>query len=537
MSIPLTDPFEPHARHEGVGSARFWPDLLVAELTLPETLGDTIEEMLSQTSPEGLALNAASLHEQVHWLQTVGTTFGRFMSMVRLASSGLAESILATATEDEREALDTARRRGRAPAARGPDGHLLHDLGYSPTLQSLFDHWWACAAFDPILIDARKDLLGPLPLRLLFGLSLRYAQCDGDLKSVFNAPDQDFQTLTEALTPAEAHVPEGVTVREIEEGAAMAAQYISISGTRRHLEGDRLARFDEITSEWLQIRRSDPRHRMYWRAWETYAGESPDTMDRARLDDFLLICDLALCPHVPDRPQKPLRSWSDFHPTLRFQRLVEVARQRPPARPADSPSWWSTRRRQLSRLTNLSDGGRSAAFTTSRRSIDDYVDPTSRMRSFVTQASRNLTSLRRAAQAGVISPFGADDRSIARMEKASARLSGPGWIPPLTIIRDAVITSLPGEDAARVLRAGAARRAVQSWLTHAGPLRFAGISGDADGQDAVDFAQKRLADLFGLQPPTDRTPTSLRTSRIPNVPCEPRPPFCARHRAVRFDRG
>lgn len=501
MSTPPLDPFEPNPRHEGVGTARFWPDLFVAELTLPATLGDTVDEMLSQTSPEGLALNAASLHEQVHWLQTVGTTFGRFMSMVRLAASGLAEAILATATETELQKLDAARRAGRPPAARAPNGHLLHDLEYSPTLQALFDHWWTCAALDPLLIDARRDLASHVTVRFLVGLGLRYAQCDGDLKAVFNAPDKDFQTITAGLAPDDAHIPEGVTVREIEEGAAMAAQYLYLSITRRHLDTERLARFDEITGEWLWIRRTDPHHRIYWRAWETYAGHAPEDMDRARLDDFLLVCDLALCPDIPDRPLKRLRSWPDFHPTLRFRTLVEAAQAHPPRKPADSPRWWSFRRRQLARVAGVSDGGSSRAFTVSKRAVDDYNDPTSRMRQFVTQASRNVSSLRRAAQAGVISPFGADDRSVLLMEKEIARTSPPGWEPPITIIRDAVITCLPGADAVRIIRAGAARRAVQSWLTHAGPLRFSGLSADADGQDAINFARWRLHDLFGVHDP------------------------------------
>ncbi|MNR18532.1 hypothetical protein D3C85_1352640 [compost metagenome] len=75
------------------------------------------------------------------------------------------------------------------------------------------------------------------------------------------------------------------------------------------------------------------------------------------------------------------------------------------------------------------------------RKIDDYIDPTSRLRALAVQAGRNLRSLRIAAMAPAVSPFGANDASVRRLEKAAGRMSGPGWSPPIVVIRDVVVTA------------------------------------------------------------------------------------------------
>lgn len=87
-----TDPFEPGSRHEEVQGARFWPDTLFVDLSAyPDEVQSYDHRELTFWDDCDLGIlvaMAARMHEQLHWLQTIGTTFGRFLATNRVTTGG-----------------------------------------------------------------------------------------------------------------------------------------------------------------------------------------------------------------------------------------------------------------------------------------------------------------------------------------------------------------------------------------------------------------------------------------------------------------
>lgn len=410
----MADEFLPAPRYEQHGGAAFWPDTFfvdmnaapavwMARITDEQVDPDTGGLRHEFITTDMVVASGTLMHERMHWLQAIGTSFGYLMSRLRILRGELAMCTLATCPQDQRGRLFELRSRGRAIAARGADGQLLHDHGYSGTVQSLLDHWWATVAVDRFLVDGRAPLLGSLPPDFLVGMVLRYLLAGDDIRSVFESPDIDFVKWCRDLGPTGA-VPDalksdGFTVRHIEEGAAVAAQVLFLNRMAEAETG--LGRTAESTTiraaaNTLLAGYRERGDRLYLEAFDRMALAVPD-QDRAGrrwLEDFLLVCDIALNPLLIRNGSPVAMMWSDWHPVLRFEKLLNAAsRLRYPWygrwNPA-KPGWWSKRRAKLLQESGLAEQREPMSLGSETRrgapSQSPIMYPASHARYFVARA-------------------------------------------------------------------------------------------------------------------------------------------------------
>ena len=508
-----SDPFEPQPRREDVRGARYWPDTLFIDMSAyPEAMQsfDGTARDLAETGDLGIFVAiAARMHEQTHWIQTVGSTFGRFLARNRILTGDLAAAILTTASPRELDLLRAARRSGVAPAERSRHGQLKHSLGYSTTLQSLFDHWWASVALEHFLVDGGRDLLGPIPPTFLVGLGLRYASSGDDLASVFNAPDEGFMLATRAMGPRGellfGRSQDRLTVRHIEEGAAMVVQHLFTARQKDRLPETRYRAFASQAMAWSLVRFADQRHSLYTKAVTAFSQAGVRGVDLRTLELFLLVCDIALNPAIPDDGAGLGADWSDFHPVLRFYRLIAALDRYEPDQAvvdgAPSASWWREERARLVTLARLSDGAGSGVSSRSRTAdTNPLSEPGCFQRRFLADAAVQVDTLRRVFPAAGASPLHAADPNEVGFMALLDAANGPGYDPPLLIK-----TGGKGEPSsisealfARATLAGASRRSLHSWLARPGPLMFMGLPSDLPGQRARELATEHLAEAFGV---------------------------------------
>ncbi|MBZ6377869.1 hypothetical protein B5C34_02700 [Pacificimonas flava] len=508
------DPFEPHPRFENAAGARFWPDTLFVDLSAypDEVQSFDYDEMrlLEEADLSIFVAAAARTHEQLHWLQLAGTSFGRFLAFNRVTTGDLADAILTTATPAELAALKDQRNRGVAPAQRDRQGQLRHAFGYSTTVQSLFDHWWATVALEHFLIDDGIPLLGPIDPRFMVGLGLRYVAAGEDLRSVFNAPDETFLKTTLALGPSDefSSFPRQsrLTVRHIEEAAALVEQYLCHADFARQLPDERSVEFGARALAVTLERFMDKRHSLYTEALNFYVQHIPGDDVPHFFELFLLICDIALNPVIPSDGSPLDCTWDEFHPVGRFERLVSgLATFKPVCgglENAPAMCWWLNERERLVTHVGLGDDPHSAAFyPTELPSLDPLHQPSDCLRQFLAMAGTNLSSLRRKFPAAIASPLHSLQDDMQAFVGLVDSLEGPGFDPPLNIksFGDGERSlSISAKLYVETLFAVTARRAVHSWLVRSGDLNFSGLPTDRVGQLAQEAAAQRLRDLYGI---------------------------------------
>lgn len=509
---PGPDPFEPQPRHEGIRGARFWPDTLFVDIsTYPDEFQSYDQDDLrlwDDGNPGIFIAASARLHEHMHWLQLAGTTFGRFLAINRLSTGDLAESIFNTATPEEIDRLSKARRKGMAPAARDHDGRLRHKHGYSGTIQALFDHWWASVVLDRFLIDSGERLLGPIDPRFLVGLGLRYATAARP-RDVFNAPDEGFIEETITFGPLGDRLPpisSGLTVRHIEETAAMVEQHLCNMGFAEQLPPERAEDYAARTLVWTLERFLDDRHSLYTQALTHVLEHAPDLPGRRFFELVLLICDLALNPVIPDTGAPLDCSWVEFHPVCRFERIVTslstFAPNNDDIEGMAPMTWWAEERDRLAAHADIEDGAASNAFCgTGDLAANPIANPAGFLRGFLGQAGRNLGALRARFPASIPSPIHALRWDTDSMLTMLAELDGPSFDPPLNIksFGDGEPSrSIDERQYIQALAAVTERRTAHSWLVRAGPINFAGLPSDKVGRMIQDQAATRLREAFGL---------------------------------------
>jgi hypothetical protein len=507
-----TDPFEPRPRGEAIRGARFWPDTLFLDISVYpkdfQNLDIDHTRIFEVGDLDTLVALAARMHEQVHWLQTVGTTFGRFLAFTRITNADLAHGILATATDRERDILMDARRRGVAPAQRDLVGRLRHESGYSITVESLFDHWWSNLVLEGYLLDNDRSRLGPVDPRFMVGLALRYAAAGDRLRDVFNEPDANFMKTTRGYGPVDdAAAPElrsGLTELHIEEGAALVVQATYTADLAPLLSKARYRRYRQRSRKWTTERFLDDPASLYCKALSYYTPYAPAVSETRHFDLFLLLCDIALNPHIPDDGSPLDRPWSDFHPVLRFERLVAalngfVADDRE-ENGAPPSVWWIEERARLVARAGLSDGAADHAFA--RPVAPDsspFVAPTTFLRALIASAGANLDTIRTQYPAVTASLTNALDPGADGFYTTLRSIDGPSFYPPLIIGSDGSGwgSTIDAELYANAVIASTILRAIQSWLAFPGPLNFRGLPSDQGPRIARDIAKERLG-IYGI---------------------------------------
>lgn len=514
MTTHLTsDPFEPQPRHEDIHGARYWPDTMFIDMSAypaeVQSFDGEVGALMESADLGILVAAAARMHEQAHWLQSIGSSFGRFLALNRVMTGDLADAILTTATPHDLDLLAQARREGRAPAARTRAGQLRHGLDYSTTLQSLFDHWWSTVAVDHILTTGTTTMAGPIDPRFMVGLSLRYAVAGDGLRDVFNAPDAGFIEATIGYGPVgddrAPAIRSGLTVNHLEEAAAMVVQHMFNGRIAAALPEQRYVSYAQNALAWTLERFFDDRHSLYTKALTLYGEHAPDLDERRHLELFLLIVDIALNPLIADDGGPLGIGWHDFHPVLRFERLLAALDGFVPddreidGVPADS--WWVEERAQLVARAGLSDAVGSHAFArTLPPPADPLRAPTSYLRRFIGQAAANLDTLRMRFPAAAASPLHVTDSDEPAFLAAIEASDGPGYDPPLVIKYDGegqsgVLGERPYVEA---VTAVSFRRSTHSWLVRPGALNFNGLPGDKTGRLLQQASINRLETLYGI---------------------------------------
>lgn len=508
--------YEPQPRREDIRGACFWPDTLFVDLSsYPDEYQSFSADQLRVWAEGDLGIfvaAAARTHEQLHWLQTAGTTFGRFLALNRVVTGQLADAILATASRAEITRLSDERRRGKAPAQRNDAGALHHGDRYSLTLQSLFDHWWSTIFLEHYLVDDRRDVLGPVDPRFMVGLSLRYGMSNDDLRDVFNAPDTRFLETTRLYGPRSdawfAPIKSKLTVRHIEEAAALAEQHLCNENFARELPGERGAEYMARALQWTLERFVDRRHSLYTKALHYFSRRVAMPNEERLFELLLLVCDIALNPPIPDDGSPLAMDWSDFHPVCRFERLVDALGKNMVA-PGSSQigpgkAWWSERRAQLCAQAGLIDGASQRFSSVAVGEMPTALEaPFGYIRQFVREAGRNLARLREFHPAAVTSPVHALRDDPDGFISALAGLSGPAFDPPLNIKSfgdGEPSATLDERRYVEALFAITIRRATCSWLVNSGALDFRGLPSDPTATKAQEAAVERLTSRYGISP-------------------------------------
>jgi hypothetical protein len=500
-------------RREDVYGALFWPDTWFVDMSAyPEAVqqfdGD-VTQLFERGDLGILVAAAARMHEQMHWLQSVGTSYGRFLALNRIISGDLADAILTTATPAELELLAAARRRGQSPATRDRNGHLTHSLGYSTTLQSLFDHWWSTLVVEHFLNHGTTSLLGPVDPRFMVGLSLRYGVAGDALRDVFNSPDEGFMETTRAFGPDdEQRTPtlrSGLTAAHLEEAAAMVVQHVFNSRVAAALPHDRYVTYAKNAVAWTLERFFDDRHSLYTKAFCYFADRAPEMDEWRHLELFLLVVDIALNPRIPDDGSPLGAAWGDFHPVLRFERLVEALNGFSPdtatADGAPPASWWRSERARLVSRAGVSDASSHRCFARQLApEANPLSGPTSFLRRFIGMAAANLDSLKENFPAAGVSPVHATDGDEDAFIKAVDAFDGPAYDPPLIIKAGGLgePSSISDRLYVEALTALTFRRATHSWLVRPGSLNFSGLPSDKAGRMIQQSAIDRLQTLYGM---------------------------------------
>jgi len=516
------NPFEPAPRGEATRGGRFWPSTLFVDISAYPRDFQNLDVASVRIFQDGdldvLAALAARMHEQVHWLQTVGTTFGRFLAFNRITTGDLACAALATATERERGRLMEARRRGVTPGQQGEDGLLCHAVDYSPTVESLLDHWWSSLVLDRYMVDDDRSRPGPVDPQFMVGLALRYIGAGDRPREVFNAPDENFIQITRAYGPIDDPRPpefrSGLTELHIEEGAALVVQANYSAVLAAVLSKDRYRQYRRRSLAWTTERFIDDPQGLYCKALSYYTPHAPAVSAERQFDLFLLLCDIALNPRIPDDGSPLGACWADFHPVLRFERLVAaldgfVADDReedgvPPS------TWWTEERSRLVAKAGLSDGGGDRAFARPVANKDSpFAAPTGFLRGFLAHAGANLEVLRPHYPAVTASLTNATDPGADGFYTMLGSVEGPCFFPPLIIRSDGIGTpsTIEADLYANTVIASTILRTIHSWLTSPRPLNFRGLPTDPGAMIARDIAQEYLG-IYGISLNSKDIPSS-----------------------------
>ena len=506
------DLFDPQPRYEQIRGARYWPDTMFVDMSnYPEEWQqfDGNEYQLLRDGDLNLFVAAAArMHEQVHWLQTIGTTFGRFLALNRITTGDLAEAALTTASKNEIERLAKVRANGIAPASRNKQGRLLHEVEYSLTIQSLLDHWWATVALEHYLVDGNYSLINPVDPRFLVGLGMRYVDAGERFRIVFNSPDKDFLEETRSYGPLGGTKPpkphNALTTRHIEEGAALIVQHIFLSRVSASLSDSRAQLLGQRALAWTLERFIDRRYSLYARAFFEFLAVLPDHCLNRQLELFLLVCDIALNPEISfDRTSQ--HTWSDFLPVLRFFSILRVMRIQSLdcLVNEDMPlsDWWTRQRDQFVHLAGLSDGARNPTMIAKPKNwVDPYGKPTEYMRQFVLWAGANLEALRSKFPAAACSPANVVGPDESAFIAEFGQQEGPTYDPPLLIKNHGFgePVSISTEIFVSLITAATCKRSIHSWLAHSGAISFDGLPSDKAGRLAQERALHRMSLLFDV---------------------------------------
>jgi hypothetical protein len=512
LALPPGDDFLPAPRHELHAGPAFWPDTFFVDMTpVPEQWLNRVTAEHIDPDTGGLRHGAVTadmalasgtlLHERLHWFQGAGTSFGYLMSRLRILRGELALCALVTCPAEARRRLFDLRAAGRSIAARNATGQLLHDEAYPVTVQSLLDHWWATVAADRFLNDGNTRLLGAIPPQFLVGMIVRYLDAGDDIRAVFESPDAAFLDWCRAAGPADAlpgALTDGAfTVRHIEEGAAVGAQLLYLERLAQVFESE--CRADDagairtFVAARMAAYRQNP-SRLYLEAMRRMAAACPDAhpgpihAGRRWLEEFLLVCDLALNPRLAAGDRLLPLTWGDWHPVCRFERLLAaVAPTRPRhegcGEPA-SPEWWQRRRRELLAATRLTD--QSGAVTLGRSATDEeagnspHIRPASYVRRFLARAHADATKAREAIPAFAASPGDAvldAPHQIVEFEREGHALC---FDCPLVIFGDeGHHFRIAARDYLELLVALVDLRIATSVLASSGPVDFRGLPRDS----------------------------------------------------------
>jgi hypothetical protein len=530
MPFAGADEFLPAPRYELHAGPAFWPDTFFVDMTpvpeewlsrvTPEHVDSRTGELRLEAVTADMALASGTLlHERLHWFQGVGTSFGYLMSRLRILRGELALCTLSTCPPETRGRLFELRRAGRSIAARNAAGQLLHDQPYAVTIQSLLDHWWGTVAADRFLNDGNTRLLGAIPPQFLVGMIVRYLEAGDDIRAVFESPDAAFLEWCRAAGPRDAlpfDLASGTfTVRHIDEGAAVAAQLLYLERISQVFAREGRGGDAETIGTFVDTRmgayRQDP-SALYLEAMRRMEAACPDVERGTRnprrrwLEEFLLVCDLALNPLLAAGDQLLPLTWQEWHPVSRFERLLAAAAATGPQGEAGtapaSPDWWRQRRQNLLLAAQLTEQTGPISLGRATTDTEDgnapHIRPASYVRRFLSRAHADAIKARAAIPAFAASPGDAlldAAEQILVFEKEGHALC---FDCPLVIFGDeGQHFRIDTRDYIELLMALTDLRIATSVLASSGPIDFRGLPRDSTAMIIRADVIRRFETLVG----------------------------------------
>jgi hypothetical protein len=274
------------------------------------------------------AAQQASLHEDHHWLQWVGTSVGLFLTTVRFSQEQSA-GLLSRLPDGLRRSLYDERAQGvQAPIVRlGPDGAILEasDRG-NQELGSLLQGW-----YDHLLtyrLFLNSDCVDQAPWDVAAGLAETLCDIESTLHLIGVTNGYDYATLRRRLAFSDlaGRVGSGanrLTTRLILEAAATVDELLGASAVTRMFPEAGKGLGVEIVS-----RLRSGSYGVALRRFGTMVHDDPD----AAFDDlvtFGVVCDIALNPPLPPCTSAAVMptSWFDLYPPIRFVRACIALRR------------------------------------------------------------------------------------------------------------------------------------------------------------------------------------------------------------------
>ena len=324
------DPFAIRSFGSRPSFAAYWADTRFVEL-YPSS--DYFTRLLGRNirrEDEDVLHAAESIlhHERVHWQIAHSLSWGMMRSILDALGTTLASHFMREQHPKDLQAQIALRTSGHPLISRTSRHDIIIRENWPSTVHSIAEHAWICRLL-PFLIESSFLPIAKLrPPEFMIGIAAQYLSKHCQVNDVLESDDDQFKERVSSFKKIsdsfDIEVPPvgNITSKAVEECLAVIGQMNYLSSlvtTSQHDNHLQKTFYADLISGVFGS--SDVTYSSCFRcAMEAFGCDFED-LDLTMLG---LICELALDPPLPFSNEGVALdwSWSDFHPALRFVRLV-----------------------------------------------------------------------------------------------------------------------------------------------------------------------------------------------------------------------
>jgi len=509
---------DPRKRGSASSGGEFWLDTLF--LSLPDIKSNrAFSDRLRQGDVETLVTSGIAAHEQAHWIQNHGTSYGLFFALTRISRLKIAGALWGSRIDEERHQLAAQRRNGQPILTLKSDSRPIIPPSDLPYFARMKRHWWSLAACAHAFDQASFDLIDERSLRYVFGLASTYVSVGGDIDKIIAMTDPALRDHILSAAPRftrrniEQAKSLGLSTANIAETAAVVSQHLThiLNGMSLQDSGDK-----------PRMRAMALRHQRMWRQVMTSSYRNAFRQfqiahPRVELDSvqalqtLLLISDIALnppiAPFVSLAKQPELRRWQWIYPPLRFAALVAGTRKT--GLPKEAP--WDLTAREAAELENcLCDAAgipapsaylKRAPVEVLRRRAKKQRFSCSALEDLILDAASAAIRLRRLYPAAIVFNCASTSFSRALVSDPKLKPHQLAWEPPLTILNGRGYANPDFQE--RYYEVAGAACMAEFWrelMVGVGPPAFSGVPTDPDTRRLMGAIRAKFEKSFGCSP-------------------------------------